>query len=141
MRVQVCKRCRVEKKLSEFYKQPNMRNGYDGHCKECHKILRRKHLELDPEKHQQDVRRRRYLRKYSITIEDYDRMFKAQGGRCAICGTTKHARHNVKYFAVDHDHVTGEVRGLLCEACNRGLGFFKDDIDHLKKAILYLSTN
>jgi hypothetical protein len=78
--------------------------------------------------------------KYNTTQERYFEMFNAQGCCCAIC-KTKFPRKNVKddySWAVDHDHKTGEVRGLLCSICNLGLGHFKDRPDILRAAINYL---
>jgi DNA-directed RNA polymerase subunit RPC12/RpoP len=74
------------------------------------------------------------LKKYGITEEDFNAMLEKQGYRCAICGSDNDGRE----LAIDHDHVTGEVRGLLCTKCNLGLGSFEDDITRLEKAKLYL---
>ena len=57
-------------------------------------------------------------------------------GACAICGTVDPGR---QFFDIDHDHVTGEVRGLLCYACNRGIGFLRDDAVVVASALEYLS--
>jgi nitrate/TMAO reductase-like tetraheme cytochrome c subunit len=80
------------------------------------------------------------LRKHEITVEVYEEMFERQSGKCKICGTTDPG-HKRKYLAVDHNHETGDIRGLLCYQCNLGLGHFQDDTAILQKAILYLSTN
>lgn len=69
-------------------------------------------------------------------------MLSIQGGVCAICKKPERHRSNgpkVKRLAVDHDHTTGEVRGLLCNNCNRALGLFGDDVTALQAAIDYLS--
>lgn len=85
-------------------------------------------------------RRDKYLReKYGITEQDYDKMLKDQNFQCDICGSTKNNKK--KYFAVDHCHESGKVRGLLCDNCNTGLGQFKDTIHNLKQAIEYLKKN
>ena len=68
-----------------------------------------------------------------FTVEQYDVLFKKQGGACAICG-----RATKTHLYVDHDHTTGEVRGLLCSSCNLGLGNFKDSVPIMRQAILYL---
>lgn len=81
------------------------------------------------------------LRKlYGITHADYERMLVEQGGCCAICGSASPGAH-YKFFPVDHDHATDEVRQLLCHACNTGLGRFKDDIELLLKAVAYLKKH
>jgi hypothetical protein len=75
---------------------------------------------------------------------DYDSMLVKQEGKCAICGTSNPVgegnttKRLTFAFAVDHCHATGKVRGLLCNPCNRGIGFLKDDVDLLAKAIKYL---
>lgn len=76
------------------------------------------------------------LRKYGIDHKHYERMLKAQGGRCAICGTNDYGSRGVLF--VDHDHDTGDVRGLLCSRCNMVLGFVRDDVETLRKAAEYL---
>ena len=72
--------------------------------------------------------------KYSITEEIYEKILKAQNGRCAICKCQQHYQR----LAVDHDHKTGQVRGLLCVQCNRGLGRFFDSELRLQSALEYL---
>jgi predicted transcriptional regulator len=74
--------------------------------------------------------------KFGITPEQYNEMFVNQEGRCAVCG--KHQKELKTVLAVDHDHVTEEIRGLLCGPCNMGLGMFRDDPILLQKAIDYL---
>ena len=82
-------------------------------------------------------------RYYGITVADYYRMLDEQGGGCAICSkkvpcVRKHKYTAVEAFFVDHCHATGKVRGLLCNACNRALGYFEDDPDRLIRASDYL---
>jgi len=81
--------------------------------------------------------RARILRvKYGITREQYDLLCESQGGRCAVCTTTTPGGRGA--WAVDHDHRTGKVRGLLCTKCNTGIGLFDDDPVRLRAAIKYL---
>ena len=74
---------------------------------------------------------------YNITLEEYNKLFEKQNGNCAICG--KHQSYLKKGLSVDHDHVTGKIRGLLCNNCNAGIGLLKDDIKLLTIAINYLN--
>jgi hypothetical protein len=84
-------------------------------------------------KEQTPLSRDRYYRKtYGITLDQYNQMELAQDGRCGICGGV------AKILFVDHCHTTGRVRGLLCIACNSGLGHFRDSIGALRTAIIYL---
>jgi len=81
---------------------------------------------------------------YGITIGEYERMLDEQGHKCLICGNSEYETHSdgsIRYMPVDHDHATGKIRGLLCGQCNKGLGAFKDDINLLNSAIVYLNKN
>lgn len=71
-----------------------------------------------------------------MTVEDFDEMIIDQRGRCGICEEQLSGA-----VAVDHDHVTGEVRGLLCYGCNTGLGALGDDIDGLMRAAAYVLSH
>ena len=94
----------------------------------------RRHRAKDPAATKERQRIQWLWWKYKITVEEYDALVKEQGDRCGICGVdTVGGAHN-KYWVVDHCHRTGVVRGLLCDACNRGGGCFKDDPDLLSKA-------
>jgi hypothetical protein len=76
---------------------------------------------------------------YNIGLDDYNDLFNAQEGCCIICDV--HQSNLKKPLFVDHDHVTGKVRGLLCSACNSLLGYAHDNISILESAIKYLKNN
>jgi len=86
-----------------------------------------------------NVRNTELKKQYGISLDQWEAMHSAQGGVCAICGELQ-VDSGFRYanLAVDHCHVTGKVRGLLCNACNRGLGFFKDRPDLVENAVSYL---
>ena len=88
------------------------------------------------------IRHQQHLRKmHGITLGDYRAMAAAQGGVCAICRqpeTMLTPRGDVQALAVDHDHRTGRIRGLLCRTCNQALGGFRDDPAILRAAADYL---
>ena len=88
----------------------------------------------DKNKEYRQNKRLEYL--YGINIEQYNDLFDAQNGRCAICGI--HQSELDKKLYVDHDHNTGVVRGLLCQKCNSALGMFCDSLDLLQSAFEYL---
>lgn len=71
-----------------------------------------------------------------FTIQDRDQLLRAQAGTCAICTKVQHTES--KKLAVDHNHQTGVVRGLLCDSCNLGLGLFQDSSSLLERAVAYL---
>ena len=75
---------------------------------------------------------------YGLDWEAYNTLLDRQGGKCAICGLLSTRNGAPLKLAVDHDHDTGEVRGLLCDKCNRGLGMFNESKERLQAAIDYL---
>jgi Recombination endonuclease VII len=79
--------------------------------------------------------RRAQLRRYGISLAEYDALLEKQGGACAICRKRPKGR-----LCVDHCHVTGMVRGLLCNECNGALGYLKDDQGSLVAALAYLGA-
>lgn len=84
-------------------------------------------------------------RHYGIGFDEYKQMFESQDGKCAICRGIEtrvdHRTKKVSRLAVDHDHKTGAIRGLLCHSCNNALGSFKDDRDLLRAAVAYLDLH
>jgi hypothetical protein len=87
----------------------------------------------------ENVRNRVLKRLYNITQEQYNELFNKQNGCCAIC--KKHQSILKEKLNVDHNHLTGKIRGLLCTKCNRSLGNFNDDANILDNASNYLKTN
>lgn len=82
------------------------------------------------------------LEQHGLTMEGYLAMVEKQGDRCAICRTeTCDPSGRMTRWCIDHDHVTGAVRGLLCRACNLGLGSFSDDVAKMRAAIEYISEH
>lgn len=82
------------------------------------------------------------LRKlYGITQEDYEQLLIDQDGGCAICGTKSPGNKRSRYFMIDHCHVSGEVRGLLCVACNVRLGQLESNKEVVLKTIKYAQRN
>ncbi len=85
----------------------------------------------------------RRFREHGLTLDQYHSRMESQDFRCAICGTVP---ENNNYggshdgFHIDHSHVTGRVRGLLCDTCNVGIGMLQDSADICKKAAAYIST-
>lgn len=108
--------------ISEFYKNRAKYDGYQGFCKTCHAKRSRDWKEID------------LKRKYDMGNDDYQSFLEAQGGRCAICGEVP----GDTSLAVDHDHETGKVRGLLCFKCNTALGMLGDSREMLLEAAAYL---
>ena len=100
-------------------------------CSTCDNAKRCKQYRRDQElKHLSHVRI-----KYDLSSEEYTRLVLAQNGVCAVCGKTTPGQRNLD---VDHDHTTGEIRGLLCRKCNTALGLFQENSLITDKATVYL---
>ncbi len=123
----ICPTCRKLKKLSDFSKDSRKRLGRRFQCKVCHR---------------QSDRRCFMKRRYGISLESYEEMFRAQDGRCAACKQRETAKQKgrIMLLGVDHDHTTGKIRGLLCNRCNRVLGLFRDNPDVIKRALDYVRS-
>lgn len=139
--MRTCTVCKETKPLAEFWKDKSKKHGYSARCKACKAAIYnvyRKERGYDAKRYAANVegeRERHLIRKYGVTLVRYREMFDEQGGRCAICG-----KRQDKALDVDHDHVTGAVRGLLCTNCNRMIGHAADDSERLRKAAAYLDT-
>ena len=96
-------------------------------------------LDTRGNRYKSDLNLAHTLRNYGLSVADYDRMLSAQGGRCAICRSgTPQGRGR---WHIDHDHITNQVRGLLCNNCNRGIGFLADDPETIKRAWAYVAKH
>lgn len=113
-----------------------------GHDKEIvGRTVRRQCVQCDREyysKHKAQHKSRALELTYGITLEEYNDMLAKQNNCCAICSIVPDKGN--RRLAVDHDHLTGKIRGLLCDNCNNGLGRFKDRPDLLQKAASYLTV-
>jgi len=161
--LKVCIKCKQRKSSSDFY-----RNRTD--CRLCRKQYQKefyiKHIDLEKEKRKvyyqkncqvvknyqklrrienPDIDTIKNLKKYGLSLEQYKEMSLKQNNTCAICNSPETAtlkkNGKIKKLSVDHNHITNKIRGLLCINCNRGIGSFKDDVEKLKRAILYLEQS
>lgn len=129
-----CKRCDQTKPVTEFFRERRRADGYTYLCKKCSMGNTKKWVGEN-----RDKRKDYYLRRtYGLTLVQYNEMLDAQGGVCAICGTDDPKGKSGTYFVVDHDHETGDNRGLLCNRCNRAIGLLGEDPGVLKSAVDYL---
>jgi predicted ATP-dependent endonuclease of OLD family len=124
-----CFKCKEVKPFSEYWKVNNKTEKLQHYCKNCQNAVKRKSYKIAS-------RNTRYIKNYGITLSQYNERLNIQNHKCSICETN--TNECGKNFAVDHDHSTGKVRGLLCDKCNRGLGAFKDSKDLISKAYKYL---
>jgi hypothetical protein len=120
----------------EHREEINKKNGRyrTKHRKELNEYNKQYHAE-----HTEEIKEYRTQHRYNITQEQYNELFDKQKGKCGICG--KHQSELKKALYIDHNHITGKVRGLLCSKCNFGIGNLNDDINMLTQAITYLKNN
>lgn len=118
-----CSSCNTTKPLDEFHGDKNRPLGKSYRCKPCGNTHRTKSLMQS---------------RYGLNQYQLDEMYKVQNNSCAICNRTDTGIERTKKLSVDHCHITGEVRGLLCNWCNQGLGHFRDSPELLTKAVEYL---
>lgn len=136
----LCKACgeMSPDKFSEYFNSAQNRwVRYKSECKKCMTARKRPYEKKRAKTRirNTDVQRRYYLRnRYGLTEEAYTELLESQECKCAICKSMLR-RENID---IDHNHSTGEVRGILCSRCNKMLGFAEDDIHKLEKAIEYL---
>jgi hypothetical protein len=135
-----CPNCEISKPFNEFYKSAGRHDGLQSWCKICHDNRRIKNLQKlgAKEKAKNSTNKSRRFKNFGITEAQYNQMFTSQEGRCLGC--LRHQSELNKSLAVDHCHTTGKIRGLLCDNCNRGLGFLKDNKDTLKRLGEYLDN-
>lgn len=135
-----CRSCNEVKDISHFFKNSQGRDGYNDSCKECIAAARKEKRRMERaylNALSADARKDAdFRRHYGITLAAYDNLLRAQGGGCAICGRSPDEFKRA--FAIDHDHKTGVIRGILCPDCNRGLGGFHDSPELLRKAAGFL---
>jgi hypothetical protein len=158
--VKRCNKCGEVKPLAEFYDEKSGRDGKRPECKPCNLAARRRWYQANRAKAiahvvkwQQDNRERynasqraykrknadkeresHLRRKFGLTQAEYEERLAEQDGGCAVCGD----RPRKTSLHVDHDHDTGEIRGLLCMRCNNALGLFREQTQLLENALRYV---
>lgn len=119
-------------------------------CPVCHNRRGREYYRTNLVR-RENQRRSYILRKYGISIEQLEDLLSQQEGSCAICRrpwqecvSAKRSRYEARFLhhlCVDHDHATGRVRGLLCNACNTAIGMFEEDRSRFESAAEYLERH
>ena len=136
----ICTKCQKKKKLEEFHFINKKTGRKHPRCKKCIKIL--DHERYIKNSHKIKIQKQRYRENfphtiknikleyyYGITIKQFNSLLKKQNSKCAICDKKETSRNRengtVRSLAVDHDHNSNKVRGLLCGQCNRDLGIYE----------------
>jgi len=143
MNTKICHVCKQELPITEFYldrRKTVKKETRQSRCKQC----RNKYNQERKEKWDTKLyARRANKKKMGLTLEEFESRLEKQKNLCAICGLpeTDYQQYGVKNLAIDHNHRTKKVRGLLCSKCNRALGLLNVDnlgILNLQMAIKYL---
>lgn len=134
-----CPVCKISKENSEFGFDRRLKGGLRSACKKCEIARAVKWQTKNPERKKElcdrwhrDHPHHHLFKTYGVTPAEYERKFAEQKGTCAICK----APH--RKLGIDHDHRTGEIRGLLCRKCNSGIGMLGDSFQLLLRAASYL---
>ena len=153
MELSKCTRCGETKSIALFSKDSRRKQGHGIWCKDCVTSYRKQHY-LDNkskinaqskayhESHKEETSargKRRRFTQYGLTKEDFVSLLETQNYKCAVCEDGLSLEG--KSTHIDHNHKTGEVRGILCPSCNLGIGKLKDNPDILDAAAAYLRKN
>ncbi len=115
---QICNKCNIDKPITKFHHDKRTPNKRRTTCNDC---------------------RNHHKRVTNISSSHRKDLLEEQNNSCAICGINQ--SDTTKKLSVDHNHETNQVRGLLCNSCNLGLGQFKDSVVFLSYAIEYLEKH
>jgi hypothetical protein len=143
----ICKRCGIKRNNTMFYK----RLEKEARCKPCVSELRKAKYQENSNKiiarvtryrteNPEKIRETKLKQAYGVDMAWYNAKHKEQNNSCAICKEPETFiwRGKVPRLAVDHDHLTGEARGLLCKACNTSLGAIKEKIETALNMVEYI---
>ncbi len=150
-----CRTCKIVKGPDEYPRDRGRRDGRGTLCLVCAaEATKYYNAQLDPEElrrrkaadfqdNRATYRRYQLKRQFGITLADYEAMFEAQQGLCALCGLPETAIRQGRpiTLAVDHCHTSKAVRELLCNNCNHGLGHFRDDPELMRRAAMYVEKH
>jgi hypothetical protein len=143
--VKECTECHITKPFDQFYRETKQASGLNPRCKICVNQRNRAYALANPERTREWSRRRSlraYAKRYfNLDEAQYDALVARAGGKCEVCGreerTTSTNGHSF-LLAIDHDHATLQIRGMLCRQCNTALGCVQDNPALLRKLADYL---
>ncbi len=131
-----CSKCLEIKSIENFSKKSSNTFGYHSWCHDCRRTYHRVYqsgLPRHPNRRVWEWKKRGII---GMTMERYEEMLEIQGRCCAICN--RHEEELDRTLCVDHNHATGEVRGLLCRSCNVAIGLLREDTAIFRKATEYV---
>ena len=141
-----CYTCKEVKPLDAYTMSRDNKDGLRGSCRPCRSRQSNEYQKKHVDATREHKRKYNLKSKFGLDAEWYYETLEKQGGCCDICGDKQNTTRITERtpdprFAVDHNHDTGKVRGLLCCRCNRTLGLFEDNTDSIERAIDYLERH
>lgn len=130
----MCPRCGEKKSVKSFWKSRDRKDGFQVYCIAC--LLAQRLREGYKKYRKQYYRKNKsyfsnyhFKARYNVTLDERNRMIKERENRCDIC----ECMYQSEYLQIDHNHLTGQVRGILCAACNKALGFAEKRWNKIKE--------
>ena len=152
--MKICSICNIEKSTDLFYKKPNSK--FHTYCIACCTVKHKLHYTANREKYLHrarsvDKNKRRFSSlkcrlkaDFNLSYEEFISLLEKQNNLCAVCkkpeSTIEPRTQKTRHLSVDHCHKTGKIRGLLCNNCNRALGFLRDSTITIENLLIYLKT-
>ena len=140
-----CRKCgleaRAESDLVNFVTNKRAPLGKMNLCRPCSDVMFKESYRVNGKKWNHKKWKEHIHSKFGITYVEFDEMMEAQDHKCKLCGCKKEDKRNMTHvqLSIDHNHETGEIRGLLCHTCNMAIGMLKDDPVLIKKVLEYIS--
>lgn len=145
--VRKCSKCKKEKDIEDFHKRASLKSSW---CKDCRHQYYEMHKDTclqkakewykqNKKKHSETARKSHLMRKFGMTVDQYNEIFLKQNSKCYICHVNKPGGNG--YWHLDHNHITNQVRKILCHNCNMLVGHSKENVAILHKTILYLQEH
>lgn len=144
--LKTCSKCKAQKDLDSFHNSKRSKDGKQHRCKSCAKHFTQEATKVwrkaNEKSHRLSIRKTKAKLKYGLNLDEINKLLEAQNNCCAIC------KKELSFSAVDksdkphidHCHITGIVRGILCLQCNTGIGMFGDSSNLLSEAKSYLDN-
>jgi hypothetical protein len=134
----LCTACGVTKPIDQYNKRAASKDGLNGWCRPCVNAKSLAWYRGNRERVKKNHREYMLRSQYGIGEAEFQRLLKLQGSKCALCPVTFSTEGSRRNLCVDHDHDTGQVRGLLCARCNTSIGQLGDSAEGLRRALAYV---
>lgn len=135
-----CSSCGAEKPLDQYNKRARNKDGLNSWCRPCVNAKSLAWYRNNRERTRRNHREYMLRSQYGIGEAEFQRLLALQGGKCALCPVIFSLEGSRRNLCVDHDHDTGQVRGLLCARCNTSIGQLGDNAEGLRRALAYVEA-